>query len=438
MLENRRQQGRVAIARVLRRSHATRSSLLMALIVVAMLAVVAGAAAQTLDEDREDVEDRLEQAGDDLDATRAEESGLQEAIASNNNAIRETNARVIGLGGEVEELEAKAETARERLSAAQERLTAVTRQVRLARTASNQAQDHLEARVEEIYRSTAPDTFAVLFEARSILDLIDAVNFQRESVERDALLVDQVTRASDELKDARAQARTLRETRENRSQLTRERARSTRQARASLASERNALSRLLDEREGALAGIQVERAEFEAEVDALSAESERLESLIAEREAEQRRARKEAQAAAAASNPVLPVSSSGAGQVAPSASLIWPVNGLFVSPFGQRWGRLHAGIDISAPTGTTIVAASSGTVFFVGTYYGYGQFVLIDHGGGLVTAYAHLSSYAVANGQSISAGQPVGAVGCTGSCFGEHLHFEVRINGTPVDPLGYL
>jgi murein DD-endopeptidase MepM/ murein hydrolase activator NlpD len=123
----------------------------------------------------------------------------------------------------------------------------------------------------------------------------------------------------------------------------------------------------------------------------------------------------------------------------PSASgLIWPVDGPVTSPFGERWGRLHAGIDIGVPYGTPIRAAAAGRVIYCGWEEGYGNLTLIDHGGGIVTAYAHQSSIAVSCGQDVTQGQVIGSVGCTGHCFGPHLHFEVRVNGTPVDPLGYL
>jgi murein DD-endopeptidase MepM/ murein hydrolase activator NlpD len=121
-----------------------------------------------------------------------------------------------------------------------------------------------------------------------------------------------------------------------------------------------------------------------------------------------------------------------------SSGLIWPVNGPVVSGFGMRWGRMHEGIDIAVGYGTPIHAAASGTVAFSGWMDGYGNFVIIDHGGGMATAYGHQSAIAVGGGQSVSQGQVIGYVGCTGHCFGPHLHFEVRINGSPVDPLGYL
>jgi murein DD-endopeptidase MepM/ murein hydrolase activator NlpD len=127
------------------------------------------------------------------------------------------------------------------------------------------------------------------------------------------------------------------------------------------------------------------------------------------------------------------------GPVRPGSSgLIWPVNGPLTSPFGQRWGRLHAGVDISAPTGTPIRAAAAGTVVLLGWTGGYGNYTCIAHGGGLSTCYAHQSSYGTSNGAKVSQGQVIGYVGNTGNSFGAHLHFETRINGTPVNPAGYL
>jgi murein DD-endopeptidase MepM/ murein hydrolase activator NlpD len=130
--------------------------------------------------------------------------------------------------------------------------------------------------------------------------------------------------------------------------------------------------------------------------------------------------------------------SSGATTTPSAAGLIWPVSGPVTSPFGWRWGRMHTGIDIGVPYGTPIRAAAAGTVSYCGWEEGYGNFVVIDHGGNLATAYAHQSQIAVACGQQVAQGDVIGYVGCTGHCFGPHLHFEVRVDGNPVDPLGYL
>ena len=119
-----------------------------------------------------------------------------------------------------------------------------------------------------------------------------------------------------------------------------------------------------------------------------------------------------------------------------SSGFIWPTGGVVTCGFGWRWGRMHEGIDIAAPTGTSVQAVASGTIIYAGVMGGYGNIVVIDHGNGLSTAYAHLSSIWADGG--VSQGQGIGAVGCTGSCTGPHLHFEVRVNGGAVDPMGYL
>ena len=122
----------------------------------------------------------------------------------------------------------------------------------------------------------------------------------------------------------------------------------------------------------------------------------------------------------------------------------WPINGRVSSPFGYRTHpilgvrRLHTGIDINGSTGTPISAAADGKVILSQTYGGYGRAVVIDHGGGMATLYAHQSSIAVSVGEVVTRGEVIGYVGCTGSCTGPHLHFEVRLNGVPVDPMQYL
>jgi murein DD-endopeptidase MepM/ murein hydrolase activator NlpD len=122
----------------------------------------------------------------------------------------------------------------------------------------------------------------------------------------------------------------------------------------------------------------------------------------------------------------------------------WPLNGRVSSPFGYRTHpilgvrKLHTGIDINGSTGTPISAAADGKVILSQTYGGYGRAVVVDHGGGMATLYAHQSSIAVSVGEVVTRGEVIGYVGCTGSCTGPHLHFEVRLNGVPVDPMQYL
>jgi len=131
-------------------------------------------------------------------------------------------------------------------------------------------------------------------------------------------------------------------------------------------------------------------------------------------------------------------------EVSPGVPTLWPVRGLVTSPFGARTspygeGReMHPGIDISASYGSPVTAAGNGAVIFAGRDPGYGGLVIVDHGGRLDTLYGHLSALYVREGQSVRCGQAIGAVGATGRATGAHLHYEVRVNGAPVDPRRYL
>jgi murein DD-endopeptidase MepM/ murein hydrolase activator NlpD len=116
----------------------------------------------------------------------------------------------------------------------------------------------------------------------------------------------------------------------------------------------------------------------------------------------------------------------------------WPVDGMIYSLFGPRWGRMHYGVDISAPVGTDIRASRSGDVVFVGRRGGYGVVVEIKHDEHFLTIYAHLSKILVEVGERVRAGEVIGRVGCTGRCTGPHCHFEIRYDNVPLNPLYFL
>jgi murein DD-endopeptidase MepM/ murein hydrolase activator NlpD len=126
------------------------------------------------------------------------------------------------------------------------------------------------------------------------------------------------------------------------------------------------------------------------------------------------------------------------GGLAGSGRLIWPINGPLTSPFGPRWGRLHAGIDIAASAGTPIRAADSGRVVLAGWQGGYGLYTCVRHTPSLSTCYAHQSRLGTTNGAPVRQGEVIGYVGNTGHSFGNHLHFETWVRGQPVDPMGFL
>jgi murein DD-endopeptidase MepM/ murein hydrolase activator NlpD len=176
--------------------------------------------------------------------------------------------------------------------------------------------------------------------------------------------------------------------------------------------------------------VVARKDEFLSEQQTLQAQSDAITAQL--------KARVDAQRAAAAA-------SGETVSLAPAAGgFVRPVAGPITSPFGYRihpiYGTsiLHAGVDIGADSGTPIKAAQAGVVVSAGWISGYGNATIIDHGGGVTTLYGHQSALGVSAGDKVSQGQTIGRVGCTGSCTGPHLHFEVRINGTPVDPMPYI
>lgn len=213
-----------------------------------------------------------------------------------------------------------------------------------------------------------------------------------------------------------------------------------------LESEKATLKERLDEQEEILAEARELRDEQALQVAGLEEELDELQSQERHLESESRElaamARRASQQAAAPQAPEQARQASG-GRSTPagdsgSSGWQWPASGPVTSEYGTRWGRMHEGIDVGGSTGAPVVAARPGTVSRAGRMGGYGNMVMVNHGGGVVTAYAHLSSIAVSAGQSVGGGQQVGGMGCTGSCTGTHVHFEVRVNGAPRNPRGYL
>ena len=272
--------------------------------------------------------------------------------------------------------------------------------------------DALNQRLVEIYESPEPSAAEVILNARSVQEAIDTLHYLADIADQDKRIARDVSDARDEVHATRENTKKVRAVVASETHVVAVRTQQQREVKDQLVASRSKLASARYRKKQDLSSTKQQEQDLVAEANALAAADARIRSQLA---------------------------GAQSGDTTPSASgLIWPVNGPVTSPFGYRWGRLHAGIDIGVPNGTPIHAAASGTVVIAGWVSGYGNYTCIDHGGGLATCYAHQSSFATSVGAHVSQGQVIGYTGCTGHCFGPHLHFEVRINGTPVDPLGYL
>lgn len=285
----------------------------------------------------------------------------------------------------------------------------------------------LEKRVRDIYMHGQVNYVDVLFGAKDFSDFLTRMDLLKRILRNDRDLVNRVA----EVKRA-VEAR--------RKVLDSERAEQA--VVVAKAEEKEMKLRLRkQEKDRLLDKMENDRDTSQRAYEELMAASKEVEKLIQQNRYEaQRRAEEEARASARSSY-------GGGGASSPSqgsGAMIWPVHGEITSPFGWRVhpitgnSRFHSGMDIGADYGDPIVAAASGTVIYSGWISGYGYAVIIDHGGGISTLYGHNQSLAVGEGEAVSQGQVIAYCGSTGNSTGPHCHFEVRENGEPVEPLGYL
>jgi peptidoglycan DL-endopeptidase CwlO len=361
------------------------------------------------------LQNQIDSAREKIDAHRGRERVLTSDISAATSKINALQGDITQLQTKQVRLEADLAAKREELAAIQEDLR--RERLRLARLRERLAEARvlLANRLVEIYKSDAPDVVTVVLESDGFADLLERTEFLQRISDQDREITDRVRGLRDKAQDQAVELADL----EQREQLAAERILHERDqiasAQGQLVASRDQLASARADKRGALAQVRDSRVALEGDLAALEKEQARVQAAL-----------------------------QGAGQTFDgpirhgSGALIWPVNGPVVSPFGMRWGRLHAGIDIAVPSGTAIHAADSGRVVLMGWVGGYGNYTCIQHTASMSTCYAHQSSFATSNGASVSQGQVIGYSDCTGHCFGPHLHFEVRINGSPVDPLGYL
>jgi len=384
---------------------------------VLSLVVVAPAAADDPSDEKASVDARIASLQADITASKAREGVLTSQLSAVVAELEGAQSAVDEAQAAVGTLEAELSSARTRLDVLTERLDAQTRKLERLRSEYEKAVAILEARVRAAYIDEPPDMLAFLVSASSFDEVIDNVELLTRIGRQDKRIAQQVERARDRTASERRATILTKRQQAAAVAVIADRTDEARAARDRLAGERDRLAAMENLKQIALAESRETREGYLDEVDGLLAQSAAL--------AEQIRGAQQG------------AGTTGNGQPS-AAGLIWPCDGVVVSGFGMRWGRMHEGIDIGCAYGTPNRAAASGTVIYAGWLGGYGNLVVVDHGNGLSTAYAHASSILVSVGQSVSQGQTVSLVGSTGHSTGPHLHFEVRVNGVAVDPLPYL
>ncbi|MGH2972906.1 MAG: murein hydrolase activator EnvC family protein [Gaiellaceae bacterium] len=352
-------------------------------------------------------------------STRARESHLNTQIGSLDTQIGTLETKVGDVSTKLSALQDDLSLRERRLKTLNQLFQVQTSRVHDLRHEYSLALIRLDDRLVSIYKQPDPGTIDLVLQAKSFQDVLDELNYLGIVAKADKSIALQVAEAKRAVIAARKKTAAVRASVQNEANKINARVEQEAILRGQLLSSKGQLS---NAKAGKAHALVLTKKQEQGEID----ESQAIAAASASIAAKIRAA--EAGTPAATSPPA----------TASAAGFIWPVQGPITSPFGPRWGSFHPGIDIGVPEGTPIHAAAAGTVIYCGWEEGYGNFVVIDHHNGLATAYGHQSRIAVSCNENVSQGQIIGYSGCTGYCTGPHLHFEVRVNGTPVDPLGYL
>jgi len=380
---------------------------------VALLCCTAAAPAASL-------QDKLDAKQEKLEKLHSRQGVLTSTISRYRDRIEELTSEVATLRTREAAVRVRLDAKQAELDSAIADLDVAKRRLAAIKARLKRALVALRERLVAIYEAGTPDVLSIVLGSGGYDDLVGRTEYLNRIHGMDEAIVGRVRDLRDQVKRIVARLRTTKLRVEAARDAIAAEERALADARAVLQDRQAALVTARQRRMAALTEIREHEQELDGSVAAIQAK------LAAQ-----------LQSTASAPLPAGPIrGGNGSG-------LIWPVDGPVVSGFGSRFGgsEFHEGIDIAVPSGTAIRAAASGTVVLLqseASSGGYGNFTCIDHGGGLSTCYAHQESFAVSAGQGVSQGEVIGYSDCTGHCFGPHVHFEVRINGVPTDPMGYL
>ena len=378
----------------------------------------------------DDVNGKISDLQGQIDEEEAYQAELSEQISLYQQQIALIDEQINALEDQIEEKNAEIDTLQVEISTLEEEIAA--KQVEIDETYAL-----FKERMVALYQAGETSSLAMLLSSDSFADFVTNVQLMQAVSESDQQLVEklrtqkeeqQAQKDEKEAAEAEVQA-ALTQIQQDEEQLVLERA-DQQSARESLEAAYAESKTAMQDLEAMKANYEANREEIEAEEAAVEAELQQLYASMASSSSS---------------------SSSGSSSSGSSSNVIvdtgdlsfrWPLPGYttVTSGYGARWGTTHTGIDISGGGcyGSPIVAAESGTVILCQWYSTYGQCIIVDHGGGYSTLYAHMSAYAVSTGDYVTKGQTIGYVGDTGNVTGPHLHFEVRVNGVTQNPLNYV
>jgi peptidoglycan DL-endopeptidase CwlO len=369
----------------------------------------------------QDLERKIETTQGKIGRRKGTERLLTTEISAYTARINRLQSRI----GSLQQRQAAAQTdlaaKRAELTRIQDDLRSERRRLVRLRARLAEARQALAQRLVELYQADKPDLVTVILSSKGFAELLERGEFMERVSEQDQRIIALVRDAKAEA-TATAQRLDRLERRQQRvTEIVQQRRDEIAGAKQGLIDTKVGLDGTRADKAHALSSVRTERRQLEGNLAGLKEQQAKITATL------QR---------AQGGPPAGPIKQG-------NGSLIWPVNGPITSGFCERrsWESCHPGIDIGVPSGTPIRAAASGKVVLIqgtGASGGYGNFTCIQHSGSLSTCYAHHSRFATSMGAQVSRGQVIGYVGCTGRCFGDHLHFETRINGSVVNPMNYL